>query len=200
MTALASAFIEHSALAQFKVGTVDMNKVFQAHPDTAVAQAKLKEAEEGARKELSQREESFKKLLAEINKLNEEMESQALSESVKQQKAREREAKIAELKSLEREIGEFRQTRQKQLQEQMVRMRNDIVQEMSGLIQQEVKAQGYDLVLDESGMSANGVPVVLYASDQLDFSEKVIAALKQRTTPKKPSGAAATPSPAPKKP
>ena len=53
--------------------------------------------------------------------------------------------------TLDREIGEFRQTRERQLQEQFMRMRGDIVQDIMKIVDSKVKADGYDLVLSQGG-------------------------------------------------
>jgi len=75
--------------------------------------------------------ETYKENLDHINKLNDELQSTALSKDKKDDKAKERDQKISETKNLEREITEFRTTREKQLQEQAVRMRNGIVDEIT---------------------------------------------------------------------
>ena len=64
---------------------------------------------------------------------------------------------------MEREINEFRQTRERQLQEQAMRMREGIVKEITDVVMEKVKANRMDLVFDKSGMSLNGVPVLMYS-------------------------------------
>jgi outer membrane protein len=111
---------------------------------------------------------------------------------------------------MEREINEFRTTREKQLQEQSVRMRGGIVDEINKVVEAKVKSENFDLVLDKSGPSLNGVPVVLYARDNFEFTEEVIKSLnknkeKDAASPKadaapkaEPAPAAATPATPPK--
>ena len=60
--------------------------------------------------------------MAEVKKLNEEIESPALSKEAKETKSKSRDEKVSELKGMDREVGEFRTTREKQLQEQSGRM------------------------------------------------------------------------------
>ena len=47
-----------------------------------------------------------------------------------------------------------------------------------------VKAKGFDVVFDKSGLSAGAVPVVLYSRDDLDFSAEVTAALNKNAPAK----------------
>jgi len=80
---------------------------------------------------------------------------------------------------MEREISDFRQTRERQLQEQLMRMREGIVKEITDVVMEKVKAKSLDFVLDKSGISINGVPVVMYAPDNVDFTSEIIDTLNK---------------------
>ena len=164
--------------AEMKVGTIYMQKVFTAYYKTHEAEDKLKDAQRAYKEELDQRMEAYKKNLDGINKLNEEINKPEQSSSSKDQKAQERDSKISETKGLEKEISDFRTTREKQIQDQLKRMRDEIVEEIMRVVNEQVKAQNYDVVFDRSGFSANNiVPVLLYSKDNYDFSESVITKL-----------------------
>jgi outer membrane protein len=165
--------------AQVKIGTVDMNKIFSAYYKTKDAEARINEARNEAKGELDERMDTYKKNLDDINKLNDDIQKPALSAEAKATKSKDRDDKIQETKNLEREINEFRQTREKQLQEQAVRMRNGIVDEITKLVLDKVKVENYDLVMDRSGLSLNGVPILIFAKDGLDFSDELIVALNK---------------------
>lgn len=188
-----------SANAQVKVATVDMDRIFKSYFKTKDAEARINEARATAKKELDDRMETYKKNLDVINKLNDEIQRPELSKDKKEEKAKARDEKISETKNLEREITEFRTTREKQLQEQAVRMRNGIVDEINKLVQDKVKSDGFDYVFDKSGTSLNGVPVVIFSRDAADFSEDIITALnKGRKDTGAAAGASAKPSAAAK--
>jgi outer membrane protein len=194
-----------------KVGTVDMNRAFKEFNKTKDSEKKINEAKDAAKKEYDDRAENYKKALDEINKLNQQLDSPALSADKKTSMAKERDEKIANIKNMEREINDFRQTRERQLQEQAMRMRETLVKEITDVIMERVKSSGYDMVFDKSGQSTNFIAVVMYAKDSMDFTTDVITALNKRpatTTTEKPatSPAAATttttaaPAASPKKP
>lgn len=166
-------------VANVKVGTVDMNKVFSSYYKTKEAETRINEARASAKKDLDDRMDTYKKNLDSINKLNEDLQKPELSKDAKESKSKQRDEKISETKNLEREITEFRTTREKQLQEQAVRMRNGIVEEITKLVQEKVKSEAFDLVLDRSGSSLNGVPILLYAKESMDFSDDIINALNK---------------------
>ena len=178
-----------------KVGVVDMNKVFSGYYKTKDAENKINDAREVAKKELDDRMESHKQLLDEINQLNKDIDNNALSASAKSDRQKKREDKINQVRSLEQEINEFKQSREKQLQEQAVRMRNQIVEEIMTIINAKVKSDNYDLVFDKSGQSMNGVQIVLHSNEKMEFSDDVITALN-RTRPATAAAPVATAAPA----
>jgi outer membrane protein len=170
-----------AALAQgtMKIGTVDMQRAFKEYNKTKEAEVKINDAKNAAKKEYDDRAESYKKALDEINNLNKQLESPALSADKKTQTAKERDDKIANIKNMEREISDFRQTRERQLQEQLMRVREGIVKEITDVVMEKVKGSNLDLVLDKSGMSINGVPFLLYSHDNIDFTNDIIAVLNK---------------------
>jgi outer membrane protein len=177
-----------------KVGTVDMNRAFKEYNKTKDAEAKINEAKNSAKKEYDERAETYKKALDEINKLNQQLEAPALSADAKTAKAKERDDKISNIKNMEREINEFRQTRERQLQEQALRMREGIVKEITDVVMERVRANNLDLVFDKSGMSLNGVPLLMYSRDNVEFTNDIVTALNKNTpaTTSAASPAAAT--------
>jgi outer membrane protein len=189
--ALAAAFAVSTASAQtLKIGTVDMKKVFESYYKTKDAEARINEARSAAKKELDDRMDVYNKGVAEVKKLNEEIDKPELSKENKEQRSKTRDEKVAELKTMEREINEFRVTREKQLQEQSVRMRGGIVEEINKVVGDKVKAENFQVVFDKSGPSLNVVPVVLFAKDEFDFTPEVITALNKNKGKDEPAAAA----------
>ncbi len=187
---MASALLSAPVQAQqLKIGTIDMQKVLAAYYKTQEAKEKLEEAQKAANDELNQRMDTRKKDIDAINKLNEEMNRPDVSAATKDQKAQERDAKISEEQGLEKEMTEFRDSRSKQLQEEQNHMVSGLVDDIMKVVSDQVKTQSYDLVLDKSGRSAGlGTTVLVYAKDNMDFSDVVIAKLNAN----RPTG---TPSP-----
>jgi outer membrane protein len=180
ISALMLAFpIGAFAQGALKIGTVDMQRAFKEYNKTKDAELKINDAKNAAKKEYDDRAEAYKKALDEINNLNKQLESPALSADKKTATAKERDDKIANIKNMEREISDFRQTRERQLQEQLMRVREGIVKEITDVVMEKVKANNLDLVFDKSGMSINGVPVLMYSHDNIDFTNDIIAVLNK---------------------
>lgn len=180
LTSIVAAFAlmaAPSAQADMKIGFVDMNKIFASYYKTKDAETRINEAQGVASKDLQDLVELYKKNAEVINKLSEELKKPELSKETKEKKEKERDEKFNEYKNQEKEIAEFRARKQKDLQEQAVRMRNGIVQEITALINDKVKSDQLDLVIDKSGNSLNGVPIVLFSKDANDFSDEIIKSL-----------------------
>jgi len=168
-----------SAQAEMKVGTLDMNNVFTQYYRTKDAETKLNEARASAKKELDDRLETLKKSMDDINKISADIEKPELSKDAKEKAAKSRDEKVAEARNLDREIAEFRGTRERQLQEQFMRMRKDIVDDIMKVVTVKVKEAQYDLVLDKSGMSIGQIPVIVYSKETMDFSNDIIDTLNK---------------------
>ena len=188
------------AQGTLKIGTVDMQRAFKEYNKTKDAESKVNDAKNAAKKEFDDRTESYKKALDEINKLNQQLDAPALSADAKATKAMERDEKIANIKNMEREINEFRQTREQQLQQQAMRMREGIVKEITDVVLERVKTNGMDLVFDKSGLSTNYVPIVLYSRDGADFTTEIITALNKKAASAPPEKPASSPGTSPAKP
>jgi outer membrane protein len=193
-----------SAQSMVKIGTVDMKKVFEGYYKTKDAEQRINEARNQAKKELEERMEGYQRGVGEVKKLNEEIDNPALSREARETKSKARDERVGELKNLEREINEFRATREKQLQEQSGRMRQGIVDDISRVVNDKVKGDNFDLVFDKSGMSLNGVSVVMAAKESYDFTDSVITILNKNkgtesATPLAPEKPAARAEPVPKK-
>ena len=167
------------ANAQVKFGTVDMNRVFSEYYKTKNAQTKYADAEKAANDDLNGRVETLKKSMQEISAINSDLEKTDLTKDARDAKLKDQQTKVAAARAMDREIADFRSAKQKTLQDQFLRMRKDIVDDIMKTVNDLVKAKGYDIVFDKSGLSAGAVPVVLFSRDDLDFSQDVITALNK---------------------
>lgn len=203
VAATALALMPGTASAQsvtIRIGTVDMKKVFESYYKTKDAESKINEARNNAKKELEDRMDQAKRVLEEVKKLDEDIARPELGKEAKEQKTKVRGEKAGELQTMDREIREFQSSREKQLQEQSVRMRGGIVDEINKVVSDKVKADGYDIVFDRSGPSLNGVPILLYAKESYDFTPDVVTALNKNKGKEEPAPEAAKPATAPAKP
>ncbi len=191
VAALAFGTAFHASAQSLKIGTVDVKKVFDSYSKTKDAEQRINEERNAARKELEDRMDSYKKLTDEVKKLQGDAQKPELSKEAKDARNKQCDGKIAELKAWEREIQEFEGTRRKQLEDQTVRMRDGIVEEIRKVIADLAKAGQFDLVIDKSGLSLNGVPNLLYSRDSYEFTGDVVTALNKKRSKDEATASAA---------
>src|SRR5436190_9007497 len=144
--------VAFSSVHDVLVGAVDMNAIFKNYDKTKDSEAKINDAKNAAKTEYDQRADTYKKALAAINDLNHQLDSTSLSASARTSLTRQRDDAIKAIKVQEKEINEFRQVRERQLQEQALRLREGIVKEIEEAIGSGLPRGTGALILDISGM------------------------------------------------
>ena len=167
--------------AELKIATVDLDKVFTAHPKTQAAEADLKKAEAGIEAELDKIKAEGLALQDEVGKLREAAKNPLLSEEARMQKRSEAEDKLTELQEFELRARRTQETKLKQMREQVLKSRQAIVDELLETVNQFAEANEYDLVLDRSGLTMNAVPLVVFSNPDLDVTERMIAYLQAKS-------------------
>lgn len=171
-----------SASAQGPSGrtvTIDLNKVFNDYYKTPIATAKLKDTVDSYKKEHDDMLAGYKKQIDELNKLREEQDKSEYTAEVREQKRKAVAEKLADTQKLQRDIEEYDTSHQKILQEQTQRMRQTIVKEISDIVAKEARDQGYQLVLDKSGNTLNGVPALVFSQDNLEITGDIVKILNK---------------------
>jgi len=193
-----------AAQGSFKIGIIDMKRVFSEYYKTKDAEKSVNDGKEAAKKQLDERNAKYRDLIGKWQESQKLINDPAISEELRAQKRKEAEELSSEAKSLEREMAEFRQRRETQLQEQVTRVRKGILDEIKVLVERKAKDANYDLVFDKSGMGVNGVPFLLFSKDAVDFSQDIVTELnkdapKEEAKPAAPAAAPAAPAAGKKK-
>jgi Skp family chaperone for outer membrane proteins len=192
-SALAAALLATGSVhaqTQMKIGIVDMKRVFQEYYKTKEAEKKVNEDKSKAKKELDQRSAAYQKLIGDWEQAMKIVQDKLVNPELKQQKQAEAQKISSEAKALEREIDEFRRRREQQLQEQVMRMRKGLLDDISQQVEEKAARDNYDLVFDKSGVSPSGVKFLLHSKDAVDFSNEVLADLN-KNAPKESQAAPA---------
>jgi outer membrane protein len=188
LTALVAAT---GGAAELKIATVDLDKVFTAHPKTQSAEAELKKAEEGIQTEMDQMVAEGRGLEEEVTKLRDAAKNPLLTEDARLKKRNEAEEKLTELQEFQLRVRRTQETKLKQMREQVMKSRQGIVDELLVTVSDFAKAEGYDLILDRSGMTMNAVPLVTFSKPELDVTDRLIEKLKAGAALAAPAAAAA---------
>ncbi len=174
-------------MAELKIGTVNMKNIFSNYYKTKDADVKMNETRSTLKRDVDEQTAKIKAMEDDINKDTEELKKPEISEAKKAPIAKGLEKKIADYRVASKARQDFVDEKTKQIESLILRMRNGIVEDITKVVMDRVKADNYDLVFDVSGFSVNNVPVVMFAKPDWDFTKDIIEKLNSD----KPSSSAA---------
>lgn len=163
---------------------VEVDRVFAEYHRTLQAEAQIQEMVQAYRQQQEQARARFQEMQDAFNRLRETSDSADLAEARRRELAQQAADKIDEMRTMEQQFRQEDQNRQRQIEEQGRRLRRGIVEEIQERIQELAAERNWTLVLDSSAVSANGMPVVLRASNTLDVTGEVIQALHRNAPPR----------------
>jgi len=162
-----------------RIVTIDLNKAFNDYYKTPIASAKLKETADSFNKEHDEMMANYKKEIDELNKLRDDQDKPEYSAEVREQKRKAVADKLTETQKMQRDIDEYRTSHRRILEEQTQRMRQTILKEIQDVVDKEAREKGYQLVLDKSGNTLNGVPDLIYSQDSMDITDSILKILNK---------------------
>jgi outer membrane protein len=156
---------------------IDLDKVFKEFHKTKAADADLKKQADEFKAERKKLVDDYRKLQDEFNDVRDEAQNSALSDEARSQKRTAAEEKMVQMREEESKIRRFDDGKQKQLDEQSKRMRKRIVEEIRQKLDAYARGKGYSVIMDASGETLNGEPVVLFSDGKFDVTADVIKLL-----------------------
>ena len=170
-------FLSGSALADTKIGTVDLRKLFDNYWKTKTAQAAIQERaaqldkdDKGMKDDLKTGSDAYQKLLLQIN-------DQGISTDERERRKQAADDKLKQLQGSKAAIEQFERQAQTTLGEQRQRMRENILGEIKVAVNAKAKADGYALVLDSAAETVNGTLTVVYTNGENDLTDAILSQL-----------------------
>jgi len=174
---LLMSLLSSSALAQQKIATVDMRKLFDGYWKTKQAETALNDRKAELDKEDRGFLDNLQKDRDAYQKLLDAAADQAISADERDKRKQAAADKYAEIKDSQTAIVQFERQAQATLGAQTQRMRGDIIKEITAAVSTKAKAAGYTMVVDIASDNANQTSVVLYTDGQSDLTAAVLAQL-----------------------
>ena len=174
---LLMAFMGGSALAQTKIATVDLRKLFDNYYKTKLAQAAIQEHAAQLDKDDKSMKDDLKKGGDDYQALQQQANDQALSADERDRRKQAAADKLKELQANKAAIDQYERQAQTTLGEQRQRMREKILVEIKAAVTIKAKAGGYTLVFDTAGEPDNGTMAVVYSSGDNDLTDAILAQL-----------------------
>jgi len=176
-TVLLLAFSGIPAMAQTKIATVDLRKLFDGYYKTKIAQANIQEKaaqldkdDKGMRDDLQKASTEYQDLLAQAN-------DQAISADERDRRKQAATDKLKQIQDSKATIDQYERQAQATLADQRQRMRADILKEIDAAVTAKAKAAGCTLVIDTAAETINQTPTIIYNSGENDLTDAVLAQL-----------------------
>lgn len=177
LTAALTLGLAGSAMAELKIGTVNVKNVFSNYYKTKNADSKMREATATVRHDMDEKSAKIKAMEDDINKDSEMLKQPEINEAKKAPIAKGLEKKINDYKLAVKDRQEFAEEKSKELDRARLLMRNGIVEDITRVISDVQKADNFDIIFDTSGFSDNAMPVIVFSKPDWDFTKDVITKL-----------------------
>lgn len=166
-----------SAMAQNRIATVDLRKVFDGYWKKKQAEAALKDRQTDMEKEDRNMVDDYKKAKDDYQTLLASANDQAVSTEERDKRKSAAEEKLRRMKEMEDTISQYERQARTTIGEQSQRMRANILTEIRNVVNAKAKAAGYFLVVDTAAESINNTPIFLYSSNESDITDAVLQQL-----------------------
>jgi outer membrane protein len=174
---LLMTFMGGSAVAQTKIATVDLRKLFDNYYKTKLAQAQIQEHAAQLDNDDKSMKNDLKKASDDYQTLLQQSSDQALSADERDRRKQAASDKLKELQSNKATIDQYERQAQTTLGEQRQRMREKIIIEIKAAVTTKAKTGGYTLVFDTAAETVNGTMAIVYTSGDNNLTDSVLAQL-----------------------
>jgi outer membrane protein len=176
-----------------KVVVVDMLKIYDTHYKTEEANVKFNEYAQRAEEQLEQVNKQIQDIAKDYQELAEQARNTVLNQAARDKAQADAQKKGEDFQRLQAEAQKFRLDAQRSLQTRAKNHRDLIMDEILKVVNDIARTKGATLVLDKSGPSVFGVPVVLHADPAYDITEEVVREVNKDRPPAPAGGTAPSP-------
>jgi Skp family chaperone for outer membrane proteins len=173
----ALVLLGNSAMAQTKIATVDVSRLFKEYYKTKLAQEELNRRRQQIDKDESGMLDDLKTANTDYQQMLDESDDQALSSDERSQKKQAADAKYKEIEDSKAALDQYDRSAKSNLSEQLQRMHDKIVGEIQAAVASTAKTGGYTMVFDVSAQSAANTPTLIYSSGDVDLTDQVLKQL-----------------------
>jgi len=168
-----------AAGASDKMVFVDLERVFDGFYKTQLAKSRMELQQKEIEAERQVMVDEMTAINGEVDVLRKEARDVTLSAEIRQGKSILYEQRLIELRNKQKEIEEFVARRQQQLQAQVTRMSQSIMDEIRQAVVEYAKKEGLQAVIDNSSRRA-AIGVFIYTHPDVEITETILAALNSK--------------------
>lgn len=158
---------------------IDLERVFNGFYKTQLAKSKVEVQQKDIDVEKQIMVDEMTLIDEEVDVLKKEARDITLTEEIRDSKRILYEERLLELRQKQKEIEEFVARRQQQLQLQVTRMSQKVMDEIKQTVVEYAKAQGLMAVIDNSSRRA-AIGVFIYTHPDVDITEDILNNLNSK--------------------
>lgn len=162
-----------------KIAVVDMAKLYDSHYKTEEQNNKLRGDEAQAQAELDNLNKQGNALVDQYKELSDQANNPAATAEAKQKAAAAAQAKIDEIRRKQAEVQSFQVNTQRSLQQRINTFKTLLLEEITKIATEIAKKKGANILIDKSGPSLIGVPVVIFSDAGFDVTDDVAAEINK---------------------
>lgn len=163
--------------------TVDIEKIYSTHYELIAEQAKLKADGQKAQDEYDQMRKEANDLYTQFNTAKDESTNATASPDAQAKAKADAQQLYNQVNQKLQEINQFRQQAQEQIQQRINQFRTMLMDQITQTVKEVAKRHNATLVIDKSGPSAAGIPVVIYSDPGYDITQEVVDEIAKNRPP-----------------
>jgi len=168
-----------SSQAADKIVFVDLEKVFNDFYKTQLAKSKVEVQQQDIEAERKVMVDEMTTLSGEVDTLKKEARDVTLADEIRDSKRLLYEERLLSLRTKQKEIEDFTTRRQQQLQIQVTRMSQTIMDEIRQTVVEFAKKEGFMAVIDNSSRRA-AIGVFIYTHPDVEITETILTRLNSK--------------------
>lgn len=179
MVAASVLMLTGTSFSAERIVFIDLEKVFNEFYKTQLAKAKVEVQQQDIETERKGMVDEITTISTEVDALKKEARDVTLTEEIRDSKRLQYEERLLELRAKQKELEEFTSRRQQQLQLQVTRMSQSIMDEIRQTVVEYAKQEGFMAVIDNSSRRA-AIGVFIYTHPDVEITETVLTQLNSK--------------------
>ncbi len=168
-----------SSLAVDRMVFIDLEKVFNEFYKTQLAKSKVEVQQKDIEAERKIMVDEMTAMNTEVDALKKEARDTTLTDEIRDSKRMLYEERLLELRTQQKEIEDFTTRRQQQLQLQVTRMSQTIMDEIRQTVVEYAKKEGLMAVIDNSSRRA-AVGIFIYTHPDVEITDTILTVLNSK--------------------
>jgi len=160
-----------------KIGTINMRKAFDGFFKTKQADIALKNRVAEFDVEAKKYQEEYNKVADEYKALLEKAEDPSIADSEREQRKKQAEDMVVQIKKLEASMTQFERSARTALAEQKNRHRENILREITELVAKRAQSEGYAFIFDVGADSIDRSRIIVFTDGKNDITDEVLKQL-----------------------